>query len=385
MRFRTHLRAPNTNNDGLHQDHRHHSSPRREQLSRLVSCVVSPSVSSPLNISGTTPLSRAIVKEQWNQALHLATEYPEQARKWFGQKGAGLFGGAAAVEENGSTTTTVVEPVRVLPLHEALVLNRTDLQPQQQQQPNDDDVEDEDYHHRSGSNNNDHDENRDDDSEEPTNSSTSSSSTTSTRSSSYKDCIQALVNAYPEALMQAESSYDRLPLHCACRKRASLEILTCLVQTAPEACLVPDALNRLPLHYALSNGADPAVVRLLLRGPNRAAAESRDLHGFTPLHIAGASGASPTVIRLLLQAHAPAVWVESKSGFTVAQCVAQGHPAGPRRNQIWSLIHQAKLDSPLTTTTTTTAKEEDGPSSPAASLNSSNNNHPHGADQAVLV
>lgn len=104
----------------------HHTSPRREQLSRLVSCVVSPgsSISSTLNISGTTPLSRAIVKEQWNQVLHLATEYPEQARKWFVQKGAGLFGAAAVEENRSTTTTTVVEPVRVLLLADCQVSSK---------------------------------------------------------------------------------------------------------------------------------------------------------------------------------------------------------------------------------------------------------------------
>ena len=50
-------------------------------------------------------------------------------------------------------------------------------------------------------------------------------------------CVKALVEAYPAGLTKAESSYHRLPLHCACRKNADPAVIGYLVRKNKQACL----------------------------------------------------------------------------------------------------------------------------------------------------
>ena len=58
--------------------------------------------------------------------------------------------------------------------------------------------------------------------------------------------IAALLTAYPESVYCKESSYKRLPLHCACRKNAQLQVVEILLKSYADAALIADSLGRLP-------------------------------------------------------------------------------------------------------------------------------------------
>ena len=58
--------------------------------------------------------------------------------------------------------------------------------------------------------------------------------------------IEALLHAYPDSVFCKESSYQRLPLHCACRKNAVSEVVDLLLRKYSDAALTPDSLGRLP-------------------------------------------------------------------------------------------------------------------------------------------
>jgi len=70
--------------------------------------------------------------------------------------------------------------------------------------------------------------------------------------------IQALIYAYPDSVYCMESSYKRLPLHCACRKNAIPEVVDLLLRKYPDAALTADNLGRLPgmshHHFILWSG-----------------------------------------------------------------------------------------------------------------------------------
>eukprot|EP00522_Entomoneis_paludosa_P015418 CAMPEP_0172441756 /NCGR_PEP_ID=MMETSP1065-20121228/2255_1 /TAXON_ID=265537 /ORGANISM="Amphiprora paludosa, Strain CCMP125" /LENGTH=303 /DNA_ID=CAMNT_0013191265 /DNA_START=227 /DNA_END=1138 /DNA_ORIENTATION=- len=237
----------------------------------------------------STCLNRAIALGEWHRVLHVVTEFPEQAQKWSHTASVGgTFDGSVSGQW--------------LPLHQALVLGQHSEPPAADKENKADAL--------------------------------------------YLECLQALVRAYPDALLQAETSYDRLPLHCACRKHASRAIVQSLVQAQPDACLIPDALQRLPLHYALSNGADPDVIDLLMQ-THPQAARGLDHYGFTPLHIACASGASLSVLESLVQAYPAAVWIASTSGFSVAQCIPQSPQSSRARHEMRRLVCQAKREHPM--------------------------------------
>jgi len=58
--------------------------------------------------------------------------------------------------------------------------------------------------------------------------------------------LEALLNAYPDSVFCMESSYKRLPLHCACRKNANPEVVELLLHRYADAALTADNLGRLP-------------------------------------------------------------------------------------------------------------------------------------------
>lgn len=60
------------------------------------------------------------------------------------------------------------------------------------------------------------------------------------------ELVHALVQAYPKGVRQKESSYQRLPLHCACRKNANPKVIQLLLEAYADAALVADSLGRLP-------------------------------------------------------------------------------------------------------------------------------------------
>ena len=93
-----------------------------------------------------------------------------------------------------------------------------------------------------------------------------------------------------------------LPLHTACRKRGSCNLISALLVAYGEACSTPDAKGRLPLHWAAERGADRQIVDRLLAAHPTAAADM-DAEGLLPLHLAAAAKAPRDTIAALLDAH----------------------------------------------------------------------------------
>lgn len=133
--------------------------------------------------------------------------------------------------------------------------------------------------------------------------------------------IEALIHAYPNCVFCKEGSYQRLALHCACRKNAVPEVVDMLLRQYADAALTPDSLGRLPLHYALSNGANPPIIDCLLKHrPN--SARGFDKRGWTPLHVACGVGANVSVIKSILDCYPEAVLMRTNKGSTAKQCLS---------------------------------------------------------------
>ena len=57
------------------------------------------------------------------------------------------------------------------------------------------------------------------------------------------ECVMAIVKASPIALTEKESSFQRLPLHCACRSNnADSEVIEFVARSHKHACLEPGTL-----------------------------------------------------------------------------------------------------------------------------------------------
>ncbi|KAL7562213.1 hypothetical protein ACA910_013468 [Epithemia clementina (nom. ined.)] len=153
------------------------------------------------------------------------------------------------------------------------------------------------------------------------------------------ECVVAIVEANPGALMKQESSYDRVPLHCACRKHVNPEVVEALAKRCTAACLEPDQLERLPIHYALSNGADPEVINILMKyGPS--AARSYDHRGWSPVHVAVNLGASEQVVKSLLDAYPEVVLTRTNRGHSISRVIPKN---AKNRRELAKLVSETKV------------------------------------------
>lgn len=152
------------------------------------------------------------------------------------------------------------------------------------------------------------------------------------------ELVHALIAAYPKGVRRKESSYQRLALHCACRKNANPKVIQLLLEADAEAALVADSLGRLPLHYALSNGANDEVINLLLKF-HANAARGCDNRGWTPLHVACGMGASTHVVNLILNSYPEACILKTRKGSRPIKCV---NPKAANKEEVKSMLQARK-------------------------------------------
>ena len=82
-----------------------------------------------------------------------------------------------------------------------------------------------------------------------------------------------------------------------------------------------DLTNAIPVHYALSNGANPNIINCILRHrPN--SARGFDKRGWTPLHVACGVGADISVIKSIIDCYPEAVLMRTNKGSTAKQCLS---------------------------------------------------------------
>ena len=101
--------------------------------------------------------------------------------------------------------------------------------------------------------------------------------------------LQALIDAYPSALLQAEAKRGLSPVHLGLLK-ATLGIpqINYLLSVCPELALLPDKDGNLPLHLAVEYASDEMIQRILAACPAAAGYQTKRqryaLHLFASSH-----------------------------------------------------------------------------------------------------
>jgi hypothetical protein len=95
--------------------------------------------------------------------------------------------------------------------------------------------------------------------------------------------VDCLVTTYPGALMRKDEGGDRLPLHMAILKGASIAVIRYILEALPQALEKPDCEGNLPLHYAAMYSSED-VIRLTA-GRYSAACRHANLKERMPLHL----------------------------------------------------------------------------------------------------
>jgi ankyrin repeat protein len=131
------------------------------------------------------------------------------------------------------------------------------------------------------------------------------------------DIISDIVEAAPEVVSWVDS-HGWLPLHHACANGASPDVLQVLSTAFPESKITQDNQNRTPLHfYATRNSDNPAAMAInvgLLS--DTGAAELPDRGGMLPMHYACAYGTSPAVLKVLVQSYPESLLAKENKGRT---------------------------------------------------------------------
>jgi hypothetical protein len=97
--------------------------------------------------------------------------------------------------------------------------------------------------------------------------------------------VDALINAFPDAVRSTDETWGRLPLHIACICACSAQVLKLLLAGFPDSARLPDKVKgRLPVHYTCLYGS-PFEIAILVDAEERALVY-KDLSGKTPLELA---------------------------------------------------------------------------------------------------
>jgi len=126
------------------------------------------------------------------------------------------------------------------------------------------------------------------------------------------EVFKSLIKAYPEGVKSREARFRRLPLHLACIFGTSADVIKMLLFYGLGADDT-DMAGRTPLFYALAGSLSTDVISCILeRAPD--VAEVADYKGWLPIHVACHCGASDESITLLLNAYPESVSRPTKHG-----------------------------------------------------------------------
>lgn len=117
------------------------------------------------------------------------------------------------------------------------------------------------------------------------------------------DIVSTMIDWYPEAVRTADSYFQILPIHVACRSGLSVRVIDRLLEEYPESLSMPDDDGNLPLHLACSFASMDVILHLTQRCGNNSLLESCNLKNQTPLHLAcSRENVSHTVVKQLMAA-----------------------------------------------------------------------------------
>mmetsp|Transcript_2064 Transcript_2064/g.3147 ORF Transcript_2064/g.3147 Transcript_2064/m.3147 type:complete len:308 (-) Transcript_2064:193-1116(-) len=126
--------------------------------------------------------------------------------------------------------------------------------------------------------------------------------------------LKALLKAHPHAAKTKCPKRRETLLHCACRNKFSLKVISLLFEERPNAVKMKDSQGNTALHAACFGGASRDVIEFLLEKWPKAV-EEQNIDGTTPLHLA-CLGASLEVVSFLLEKYPEAVKIQNNYGTT---------------------------------------------------------------------
>jgi len=136
------------------------------------------------------------------------------------------------------------------------------------------------------------------------------------------NAIKALLKAYPDASLQYDVYFHRVPLHIATCRGASAEVIQSLLHATNDASEIAkqrDSLGRVPLHYAVfSHDSFDTITSLVKAYP--AGIKIMDYKGWLPIHVACRYGTTLPILRTLVKAYPRSLLRRTFGGMTPLEC-----------------------------------------------------------------
>jgi hypothetical protein len=134
--------------------------------------------------------------------------------------------------------------------------------------------------------------------------------------------IMTILRMAPQAA-SIRNGYNSLPLHVICQRNTKMDsqtkerLILALIQAYPESLVEAGGVGqRTPLHIIFTDYTSPALVRHMIEMAPRACF-MRDKNGWLPIHVACSRHCSPEKLRLLLDAYPASLHETVPSGETL--------------------------------------------------------------------
>ena len=129
--------------------------------------------------------------------------------------------------------------------------------------------------------------------------------------------IKQLLQAYPNAISEAETGTGRLPLHVACLENVSFETLEFIIMEYVGAIRCGDFYGSTPVHHAIFRENSRVIARLLQQ--DRPAFRIPDREGNTALHLAARHWKDAPLVYNLGREFPQLLNVRNKAGMTPSE------------------------------------------------------------------
>lgn len=132
------------------------------------------------------------------------------------------------------------------------------------------------------------------------------------------DVITDIVQAAPE-IVSCTDAHGWLPLHHACANGVTPDVMKALIDVYPQGKVAQDNQRRTPLHfYATRNSDNPTfMTENALMLTDSGAPELTDKGGMLPMHYACAYGTDTVVLQVLAEAYPESLTARENKGRTV--------------------------------------------------------------------